>query len=177
MSVGSFLPTCKYNHSGCIYLLRAVISTTRTMAFNLISFNAISKLDQTNHISLPLPSFVLRNTTYCSKVAFPLEVVQKDQFSCVSHSIKPTEQLFYLEYTNEKIICPDIDGFYPPSVTPTVNWYRVRKGALSLAGQRVVVLLVRKSQLHHPGHLRTRRQTSTPKLPAATQLKLAELLL
>ncbi|XP_075794384.1 interleukin-1 receptor accessory protein isoform X2 [Pelodiscus sinensis] len=67
---------------------------------------------------------MLRNTTYCSKVAFPLEVVQKDQNSCVSQSIKPTEQLLYLEYTNEKIVCPDIDGFYPPSITPTVNWYR-----------------------------------------------------
>nr|XP_025949279.1 interleukin-1 receptor accessory protein isoform X1 [Dromaius novaehollandiae]XP_025949280.1 interleukin-1 receptor accessory protein isoform X1 [Dromaius novaehollandiae]XP_025949281.1 interleukin-1 receptor accessory protein isoform X1 [Dromaius novaehollandiae]XP_025949282.1 interleukin-1 receptor accessory protein isoform X1 [Dromaius novaehollandiae] len=67
---------------------------------------------------------MLRNTTYCSKVAFPLEVVAKDQYSCVSHSIKPTEEMFYLEHANEKIICPDIDGFYPASVTPTVKWYR-----------------------------------------------------
>ncbi|KAM6260466.1 interleukin-1 receptor accessory protein isoform 2-T5 [Spheniscus humboldti] len=66
---------------------------------------------------------MLRNTTYCSKVAFPLEVVPKDQHSCVSHSIKPTEEMFYLEHANEKIICPDIDGFYPASVTPTVKWY------------------------------------------------------
>ncbi|XP_035747115.1 interleukin-1 receptor accessory protein isoform X4 [Egretta garzetta] len=66
---------------------------------------------------------MLRNTTYCSKVAFPLEVVPKDQHSCVSHSIKPIEEMFYLEQTNEKIICPDIDGFYPASVTPTVKWY------------------------------------------------------
>ncbi|XP_062462260.1 interleukin-1 receptor accessory protein isoform X2 [Pezoporus occidentalis] len=65
---------------------------------------------------------MLRNTTYCSKVAFPLEVVPKDQNSCVSHSIKPIEEMFYLEHTNE-IICPDIDGFYPASVTPTVKWY------------------------------------------------------
>uniref|UniRef100_A0A8B9FIL0 Interleukin 1 receptor accessory protein n=1 Tax=Amazona collaria TaxID=241587 RepID=A0A8B9FIL0_9PSIT len=65
---------------------------------------------------------MLRNTTYCSKVAFPLEVVPKDQHSCVSHSIKPFEETFYLEHTNE-IICPDIDGFYPASVTPTVKWY------------------------------------------------------
>ncbi|XP_061201738.1 interleukin-1 receptor accessory protein isoform X2 [Neopsephotus bourkii] len=65
---------------------------------------------------------MLRNTTYCSKVAFPLEVVPKDQHSCVSHSIKPIEEMFYLEHTSE-IICPDIDGFYPPSVTPTVKWY------------------------------------------------------
>uniref|UniRef100_A0A8B9T8I9 Interleukin 1 receptor accessory protein n=1 Tax=Anas platyrhynchos TaxID=8839 RepID=A0A8B9T8I9_ANAPL len=69
---------------------------------------------------------MLRNTTYCSKVAFPLEVVSKDQDSCVSHSIKPTEQKFYLEHANEKIICPDIDGFFPASVTPTVKWYQVR---------------------------------------------------
>uniref|UniRef100_A0A8C2TPE8 Interleukin-1 receptor accessory protein n=1 Tax=Coturnix japonica TaxID=93934 RepID=A0A8C2TPE8_COTJA len=67
---------------------------------------------------------MLRNTTYCSKVAFPLEVVPKDQGSCVSHSIKPVEQMFYLEYANEKITCPDIDGFYPASVTPSVKWYQ-----------------------------------------------------
>ncbi|OPJ85621.1 interleukin-1 receptor accessory protein [Patagioenas fasciata monilis] len=66
---------------------------------------------------------MLRNTTYCSKVAFPLEVVAKDPHSCVSHSIKPAEQMFYLEEADEKIICPDIDGFYPASVTPTVKWY------------------------------------------------------
>ncbi|CAN8190679.1 unnamed protein product [Coccothraustes coccothraustes] len=66
---------------------------------------------------------MLRNTTYCSKVAFPLEVVPKDQHSCVSHSIKPTEEMFYLEHANQKITCPDIDGFYPAGVTPTVKWY------------------------------------------------------
>ncbi|OXB62992.1 hypothetical protein ASZ78_006394 [Callipepla squamata] len=67
---------------------------------------------------------MLRNTTYCSKVAFPLEVVTKDQGSCVSHSIKPAEQMFYMEYANEKIVCPDIDGFYPVGVTPTIKWYQ-----------------------------------------------------
>ncbi|XP_039412851.1 interleukin-1 receptor accessory protein isoform X3 [Corvus cornix cornix] len=66
---------------------------------------------------------MLRNTTYCSKVAFPLEVVPKDEHSCVSHSIKPPEEMFYLEHANQKITCPDIDGFYPASVTPTVKWY------------------------------------------------------
>ncbi|XP_010144907.1 PREDICTED: interleukin-1 receptor accessory protein [Eurypyga helias] len=66
---------------------------------------------------------MLRNTTYCSKVAFPLEVVPKDKGSCVSHSVKPTEMMFYLEHANERITCPDIDGFYPASVTPTVKWY------------------------------------------------------
>lgn len=55
-----------------------------------------------------------------------MEVVPKDPHSCVSHSIKPTEEMFYLEHANEKIVCPDIDGFYPASVTPTVKWYLVR---------------------------------------------------
>uniref|UniRef100_A0A8C5TZJ5 Interleukin 1 receptor accessory protein n=1 Tax=Malurus cyaneus samueli TaxID=2593467 RepID=A0A8C5TZJ5_9PASS len=31
--------------------------------------------------------------------------------------------MFYLEHPNQKITCPDIDGFYPASVTPTVKWY------------------------------------------------------
>lgn len=35
--------------------------------------------------------------------------------------------MFYLEHANEKIICPDIDGFYPANVIPTVKWYLVRK--------------------------------------------------
>lgn len=78
----------------------------------------------------------LRNTTYCSKVAFPLEVVPKDQHSCVSHSIKPTEEMFYLEHANQKITCPDIDGFYPASVTPTVKWYLVRRTCLGSRGMQ-----------------------------------------
>ncbi|XP_025067512.1 interleukin-1 receptor accessory protein isoform X3 [Alligator sinensis] len=67
---------------------------------------------------------MLRNTTYCSKVAFPLEVVQKDPGSCVSRAIKPMEEMFYLEHANEVIPCPDIDGFYPPSAKPTIKWYK-----------------------------------------------------
>uniref|UniRef100_A0A8D0H1D8 Interleukin 1 receptor accessory protein n=1 Tax=Sphenodon punctatus TaxID=8508 RepID=A0A8D0H1D8_SPHPU len=67
---------------------------------------------------------MLRNTTYCSKVAFPLEVVQKDPGFCVSRAIKPREELFYLQYTNQKIVCPDIDGFYAPSVKPVIHWYK-----------------------------------------------------
>ncbi|XP_014462600.1 interleukin-1 receptor accessory protein isoform X3 [Alligator mississippiensis] len=67
---------------------------------------------------------MLRNTTYCSKVAFPLEVVQKDPGSCVSRAIKPMEEMFYLEHANEVIPCPDIDGFYPPSAKPAIKWYK-----------------------------------------------------
>uniref|UniRef100_A0A7M4F3Y7 Interleukin 1 receptor accessory protein n=1 Tax=Crocodylus porosus TaxID=8502 RepID=A0A7M4F3Y7_CROPO len=64
------------------------------------------------------------NTTYCSKVAFPLEVVQKDPGFCVSRAIKPMEEMFYLEHAHEVIPCPDIDGFYPPSAKPTIKWYK-----------------------------------------------------
>ncbi|XP_019359027.1 PREDICTED: interleukin-1 receptor accessory protein isoform X3 [Gavialis gangeticus] len=67
---------------------------------------------------------MLRNTTYCSKVAFPLEVVQKDPGFCISHAIKPMEEMFYLEHAHEIIPCPDIDGFYPPSAKPTIKWYK-----------------------------------------------------
>lgn len=42
--------------------------------------------------------------------------------------------MFYMEHANEKIICPDIDGFYSPSVTPTVKWYFVRR-TFVLSGQ------------------------------------------
>ncbi|XP_050164198.1 interleukin-1 receptor accessory protein isoform X3 [Myiozetetes cayanensis] len=93
---------------------------------------------------------MLRNTTYCSKVAFPLEVVPKDQHSCVSSSIKPTEEMFYLEHTNQKIICPDIDGFYPASVTPTVKWYLNCNSVDGFnerypQGPRLVIVIVRSA--------------------------------
>ncbi|XP_028360929.1 interleukin-1 receptor accessory protein isoform X1 [Phyllostomus discolor] len=64
---------------------------------------------------------MLRNTTYCCKVAFPLEVVQKD--SCFNSPMKVPVHKLYIEYSVQKITCPNIDGFFPPSVTPTVTWY------------------------------------------------------
>ncbi|XP_001498597.2 interleukin-1 receptor accessory protein isoform X5 [Equus przewalskii] len=64
---------------------------------------------------------MLRNTTYCSKVAFPLEVVQKE--TCFNSSMKLPVQKLYLEYGIQKITCPNVDGFFPPSVKPTVTWY------------------------------------------------------
>ncbi|KAM4888527.1 interleukin-1 receptor accessory protein isoform 2-T3 [Thomomys bottae] len=65
---------------------------------------------------------MLRNTTYCSKVAFPLEVVQKD--SCYKSPMKLPVQRLYLEDGIQKISCPDIDGYFPPSVKPTFTWYK-----------------------------------------------------
>lgn len=54
--------------------------------------------------------------------------------------------MFYLEYANEKIVCPDIDGFYPASVTPTIKWYQVRstfviiwaEGGLGVVSEKAV---------------------------------------
>ncbi|XP_066097424.1 interleukin-1 receptor accessory protein isoform X3 [Saccopteryx bilineata] len=64
---------------------------------------------------------MLRNTTYCSKVAFPLEVVQKD--SCFNSPIKVPVHKLYIEYGIQTIICPNTDGFFPSSVQPTITWY------------------------------------------------------
>ncbi|KAG8515815.1 Interleukin-1 receptor accessory protein [Galemys pyrenaicus] len=65
---------------------------------------------------------MLRNTTYCSKVAFPLEVVQKD--NCFRSPMKLPVHRIYLEYGVQKISCPNVDGFFPSSVKPTITWYK-----------------------------------------------------
>lgn len=64
---------------------------------------------------------MLRNTTYCSKVAFPLEVVQKD--SCFNSPMKLPVHKLYIEYGIQKITCPNVDGYFPSSVKPTITWY------------------------------------------------------
>ncbi|KAE8603687.1 hypothetical protein XENTR_v10014422 [Xenopus tropicalis] len=66
---------------------------------------------------------MLRNTTFCSRVAFPLEVVRKDADSCVSQAVKPEVVELPLEHT-ERLPCPDTDGFFPVNVTPSVTWYK-----------------------------------------------------
>lgn len=68
---------------------------------------------------------LFRNTTYCSKVAFPLEVVQKD--SCFNSSMKLPLHKLYIEYGVQKITCPNVDGFFPSTVKPTITWYMVSK--------------------------------------------------
>ncbi|XP_043850487.1 interleukin-1 receptor accessory protein isoform X2 [Dromiciops gliroides] len=64
---------------------------------------------------------MLRNTTYCSKVAFPLEVIQKN--SCFKSAMKVPTEYIYLEHTMEIVKCPNIEGFFPSSVKPKVDWY------------------------------------------------------
>ncbi|KAM6442837.1 interleukin-1 receptor accessory protein isoform 2-T5 [Liasis olivaceus] len=66
---------------------------------------------------------MLRNTTYCSKVAVPLEVVNKDPGSCVSQAVKPDDVLMYSDAVKENLTCPDVESFYPPGLKPKVRWY------------------------------------------------------
>ncbi|KAM8953093.1 interleukin-1 receptor accessory protein [Pelodytes ibericus] len=64
---------------------------------------------------------MLRNNSFCSRIAFPLEVLQKDAGPCVSQALK-----FVKEYPLEEIqilTCPDTDGFFTANVTPVVNWF------------------------------------------------------
>nr|BAE43382.1 unnamed protein product [Mus musculus] len=65
---------------------------------------------------------MLRNTTYCSKVAFPLEVVQKD--SCFNSAMRFPVHKMYIEHGIHKITCPNVDGYFPSSVKPSVTWYK-----------------------------------------------------
>ncbi|XP_075823766.1 interleukin-1 receptor accessory protein isoform X2 [Microtus pennsylvanicus] len=65
---------------------------------------------------------MLRNTTYCCKVAFPLEVVQKD--SCFNSPMRLPVHKLYIEHSIHNITCPNVDGYFPPSVKPAVTWYK-----------------------------------------------------
>lgn len=65
---------------------------------------------------------MLRNTSFCLKIAFPLEVLKKDPNSCVSNYKAAEVVTFPLEDT-ATLTCPDTKGYYPVDVTPTVNWY------------------------------------------------------
>lgn len=65
---------------------------------------------------------MLRNTTFCSKVAFPLEVFKKDQNSCVSTAKASEEKLLELG-DKHHLTCPDTQGYFPANITSTVKWY------------------------------------------------------
>ncbi|KAH0506415.1 Interleukin-1 receptor accessory protein [Microtus ochrogaster] len=65
---------------------------------------------------------MLRNTTYCCKVAFPLEVIQKD--SCFNSPMRLPVHKLYIEHSIHNITCPNVDGYFPPSVKPAVTWYK-----------------------------------------------------
>uniref|UniRef100_A0A8C5MHI4 Interleukin 1 receptor accessory protein n=1 Tax=Leptobrachium leishanense TaxID=445787 RepID=A0A8C5MHI4_9ANUR len=63
---------------------------------------------------------MLRNTSFCSRVAFPLEVLRKEPGLCISPAEKIEVVEFYLDHL-EILTCPDTDGFFPANIT--VNWY------------------------------------------------------
>ncbi|XP_044145224.1 interleukin-1 receptor accessory protein isoform X1 [Bufo gargarizans] len=65
---------------------------------------------------------MLRNTTFCLKIAFPLEVLKKDPKSCVSNDKVAKVFSFPLDETSI-LHCPDTEDYYPAGVTPNVNWY------------------------------------------------------
>ncbi|XP_075717899.1 interleukin-1 receptor accessory protein isoform X3 [Rhinoderma darwinii] len=65
---------------------------------------------------------MLRNTTFCLKIAFPLEVLKKDPNLCVSTDKAAEVVTFPLEDT-ATLTCPDTKDYYPVDITPTVNWY------------------------------------------------------
>ncbi|XP_070609952.1 interleukin-1 receptor accessory protein isoform X2 [Erythrolamprus reginae] len=67
---------------------------------------------------------MLRNTTYCSKIAVPLEVVHKDPGSCLSQAVKPEEVLMYYDRVKQNLTCPDVESFIPAGLQPQVRWYK-----------------------------------------------------
>ncbi|XP_063162303.1 interleukin-1 receptor accessory protein [Candoia aspera] len=66
---------------------------------------------------------MLRNTTYCSKFAVPLEVVSKDPGSCISQAVKPEDVLMYSGGVKQNLTCPDVESFYPAGLQPAVRWF------------------------------------------------------
>ncbi|XP_034280434.1 interleukin-1 receptor accessory protein isoform X2 [Pantherophis guttatus] len=67
---------------------------------------------------------MLRNATYCSKIAVPLEVVHKDPGSCLSQAVKPEEVLMYYDRVKQNLTCPDVESFIPAGLEPQVRWYK-----------------------------------------------------
>lgn len=100
------------------------ISICSIISFSSFQWDCCVKSNENEIVHLLCIS-LFRNTTYCSKVAFPLEVVQKD--SCFNSSMKLPVHRLYIEYGVQKITCPNVDGFFPSSVKPTITWYMVSK--------------------------------------------------
>ena len=114
----------KYLHNtfNCYMNLTYKVSVHRSILLH--SFQCVCSM-KTNGTVHSLHIFLFRNTTYCSKVAFPLEVVQKD--NCFNSPMKLPVHKLYLEYGVQKISCPNIDGFFPSNIKPNITWYMVSK--------------------------------------------------
>ncbi|XP_039225018.1 interleukin-1 receptor accessory protein isoform X2 [Crotalus tigris] len=67
---------------------------------------------------------MLRNASYCSKIAVPLEVVSKDPGSCLSEAVKPETVLMYFDAVKQNLTCPEVESFLPAGIEPQVRWYK-----------------------------------------------------
>ncbi|XP_015683889.1 interleukin-1 receptor accessory protein, partial [Protobothrops mucrosquamatus] len=67
---------------------------------------------------------MLRNASYCSKIAVPLEVVSKDPGSCLSQAVKPEVVLMYFDTVKQNLTCPELGSFLPAGLEPQVRWYK-----------------------------------------------------
>ncbi|XP_043926159.1 interleukin-1 receptor accessory protein isoform X2 [Protopterus annectens] len=65
---------------------------------------------------------MLRNTTHCMKVAFPLTVIKKDPGSCNSVQQKFYRKRLYIRDYGE-LECPDTEGFYSQTQDANITWY------------------------------------------------------
>ncbi|KAL7991155.1 hypothetical protein Chor_012810 [Crotalus horridus] len=75
---------------------------------------------------------MLRNASYCSKIAVPLEVVSKDPGSCLSEAVKPETVLMYFDAVKQNLTCPEVGSFLPAGIEPQVRWYKEwRKASFS----------------------------------------------
>ncbi|XP_063068969.1 interleukin-1 receptor accessory protein-like 1-A [Engraulis encrasicolus] len=69
-----------------------------------------------------LYSCVLRNSSYCVKVAMSLEVLQNDSAPCYNSQLRLTERA---ELGSTKTLsCPDIQQYSPPDTIPLITWYK-----------------------------------------------------
>uniref|UniRef100_A0A8C4X6C0 Interleukin 1 receptor accessory protein n=1 Tax=Erpetoichthys calabaricus TaxID=27687 RepID=A0A8C4X6C0_ERPCA len=118
---------------------------------------------------------MLRNSTFCQRVAVPLSVLQKDPSSCVSSKMKHNKMMIPLE-TKGDLHCPDIEGYYPPSLQPSIRWYKDcqplkdKSFEKEVIGDRIVIYIMRKDYagnytcivnytLHNRSHVLTRTTT------------------
>ncbi|XP_041926587.1 interleukin-1 receptor accessory protein-like 1-A isoform X2 [Alosa sapidissima] len=69
-----------------------------------------------------LYSCVLRNSSYCVKVAMSLDVLQNDSAPCYNSQLRFSERA---ELSKSKTIsCPDIELYTTPGVVPLITWYK-----------------------------------------------------
>ncbi|XP_076118596.1 interleukin-1 receptor accessory protein-like 1-A [Alosa pseudoharengus] len=76
-----------------------------------------------------LYSCVLRNSSYCVKVAMSLDVLQNDSAPCYNSQLRFSERA---ELSKSKTIsCPDIQLYTTPGVVPLITWYKVSRPPLT----------------------------------------------